>query len=211
MAQEGHAFFGREVPVDVHSRRIWPGRHRFVAVLAGVAALVLVSSCTADAPPVAKPLPSGQAGATGDICAQLLPLRAIAGLEAAGIRADGAPKAVTVPLNAPGANSTTSTTGCEMRIEGAPLSAVLVRRVFDTNAIEQLQRALKSTTDEVAGAPANAELRWSDAASTVFAFPFGGRTDAYVVQLVLQRPDVDRKRLAVELTQNVLKSVASPR
>ena len=159
-----------------------------------------------------KPLPSDRAGATGDLCAELLPARALADLEAAGVRADGAPRAVVVPMTAPGATGNTATEGCEVRLDGSPLEGAVVRRVFDGRTITQLQKGLKSTTDQLPAHRDGWELRWSDAASAVFALPGrSGRSEAYVMQLVLQRPGVDRKGLVVGLAEDVLAGIASKR
>lgn len=161
---------------------------------------------------MAKPLPPERAGAPGDICRELLPPKALAGLTAAGVRTEGTPRAVVVPLSPPGVTGSTATEGCSIQIEGSPVEAAVVRRLFDDEAITLLKKGLQKTTDEVGGAPTGWELRWSDAASTAFAFAADeSRAEAYVVQVVLQRPGLNRRQLVVGLARNVLPTIASQR
>jgi hypothetical protein len=170
----------------------------------------LLAACTGDAKPaVAKPLPSERAQEGRDICKELLPPSALAVLESSGVRAEGAPRAVAVPLTPPGVTSSVATEGCEVRLDGAPLEGAQVRRVLDAEAVSKLRKGIKLTTDEVDGGPDGWVLRWSDAASTTFAFRADdSNKEAYVVQLVLQRPNVDRKKVVQRLTSAVLDTVA---
>jgi hypothetical protein len=172
-------------------------------------ALPLLAACTSDdTPPPAKPLPAGRAS-TGDICAELLPASALSALEVAGVRAAGPPTVAVVPLTAPGEPSSVATEGCEVRVDGDLREGAVVRRVLDTEAIAKLRKGIARTTDKLSGAPAGWEVRWSDAASTTFAF----RADdsdkvAYVVQLVTVRPKLDRKQVVERVTAAVLRNVA---
>lgn len=174
---------------------------------------VVLSGCTSgDTPPPAAPLPAERAAAAEDICDQLLPPRALGVLAATGGFSAFTLAPVSIPLTPPGGTGRTATEGCELRLKESPLEGVVVRRVLDPKAIGELRDGIERTTDELPDAPHGWDLRWSDAASTVFAFPTDDQVqEAYVAQLVLQRAGVDRRKTLVRLVDALLTGVASQR
>lgn len=119
------------------------------------------------------------------------------------MRSNGTPKAVLVPLTAPGKTAKHATEGCEVRLDTAPLEGVVVRRTRDQAAVRELQAGLRRNTDEVRGFEGY-DVRYSDAASSAFAFRRGGEAEALIVQVVVQRPGVDRIEIALNLLNAVL-------